>query len=164
MNPLSTLYDQDYAAWAAQTAELLRQRRFSELDLEHLVEELGDMAKTQRHELVSRLRILLAHLLKWQFQYRQLSERWAEFEGKSWRNTLIEQRLAIGYLLEENPGLKGYLSAAVTKAYPQALELAARESELPIESFPAACPYSEPQILDADFLPPPSAHRSAHPG
>jgi hypothetical protein len=154
MSLLRNLYDQDYSAWAAQTAELLRQGRFAELDVEHLVEELGDMAQTQRHELVSRLRILLAHLLKWQFQYRQLSERWAEFEGKSWRNTLIEQRLALRYLLEENPGLKGYLPAAVAKAYPQALELAARESELPTETFPAACPYSEPQILDPDFLPP----------
>ena len=153
MSPLSNLYDQDYSAWAAETAELLRQGRFSELDVGHLVEELGDMAKTQRHELVSRLRILLAHLLKWQFQYRQLSERWAEFEGKSWRNTLIEQRLALRYLLEESPGLKGYLSEAVTKAYPQPVELASRESELPIETFPGPCPYSEPQILDPDFLP-----------
>jgi hypothetical protein len=102
---------------------------------------------------VSRLRILLAHLLKWQFQYRRLSERWAEFEGKSWRNTIIEQRLAVRYLLEENPGLKGYLVAGVTKAYPQALELAARESELPAEAFPSRCPYALAQILDPDFHP-----------
>jgi len=153
MSALSTLYDVDYSAWAAKTAELLRQGRFSELDLDHLVEELGDMGKGQRYELVSRLRILLAHLLKWQFQYRRLSERWAEFEGKSWRNTIIEQRLAMRYLLEENPGLKGYLVAAVTKAYPQALELAARESELPAEAFPSRCPYAIAQILDPDFHP-----------
>ena len=57
------------------------------------------------------------------------------------------------YLLEESPGLKGYLSEAVTKAYPQAMELAARESELLIETFPGPCPYSEPQILDPYFLP-----------
>jgi hypothetical protein len=154
MSPLHNLYDQDYSAWAAKTAELLREGRFSELDVEHLVEELGDMGKSQRHELVSRLRILLAHLLKWQFQYRQLSERWAEFEGRSWRNTLIEQRIALRYLLEENPGLKAYRAEAVKKAYPQAVELAARESDLPIATFPAACPFSEPQILDPDYLPP----------
>ncbi len=153
MSTLSALYDLDHSAWAAKTAELLRQRRFSELDLDHLLEELGDMGKSQRQELVSRLRILLAHLLKWQFQYRQLSQRWAEFEGKSWRNTLIEQRLALRYLLEDNPGLKGFLTAAVTKAYPQAVELAVRESELPMDTFPASCPYSQTQIFDPDFLP-----------
>jgi hypothetical protein len=153
MHTLSKLYDLDYSAWAAQTAKLLRQGRFSELDLEHLVEELGDMGKSQRHELVSRLRVLLAHLLKWQFQYRRLSERWAEFEGKSWRNTLIEQRLALGYLLEEHPGLKGQLNQAIGKAYGQAVELAARESELSVETFPVSCPYTQAEILDADFYP-----------
>ncbi|NBC49794.1 MAG: DUF29 family protein [Gammaproteobacteria bacterium] len=153
MHTLSKLYELDYSAWAAQTAELLRQGRFSELDLEHLVEELGDMGKSQRQELVSRLRVLLAHLLKWQFQYRRLSERWAEFEGKSWRNTLIEQRLSLGYLLEEHPGLKGHLNQAIRKAYGQAVELAARESEMPVETFPASCPYAQTEILDADFYP-----------
>lgn len=153
MSALSTLYDLDYSAWAAKTAELLREGRFSELDLDHLLEELGDMGKSQRHELVSRLRILLAHLLKWQYQYRRLSERWAEFEGKSWRNTLIEQRVAVRYLLDENPGLKGYLAEAVIKSYPQAVELAARESELPIETFPVPCPYTQAQILDPEFHP-----------
>jgi hypothetical protein len=153
MNALSTLYDVDYSSWAARTAELLRQGRFSVLDLDHLVEELDDMGKSQWHELVSRLRILLAHLLKWQYQYRQLSERWAEYEGKSWRNTLIEQRLALGYLLEEYPGLKGKMNEAVNKAYPQAIELAGRESELPFKTFPLSCPYTQAQILDPDFYP-----------
>lgn len=153
MNPLSTLYDLDYPTWAAKTAELLREGRFSELDLDHLVEELDDMGKSQRHELVSRLRILLAHLLKWQYQYRQLSERWAEYEGKSWRNTLIEQRLSLGYLLEEYPGLKGQIDDAIAKAYPQATELAARESDLPIKCFPSSCPYAQKQILDPEFYP-----------
>ena len=153
MTALSTLYDQDYSTWAAKTAELLRQGRFSELDLDHLVEELDDMGKSQRHELVSRLRVLIAHLLKWQYQYRQLSERWAEYEGKSWRNTLIEERFALGYLLEEYPGLKGKMSEAVTKAYPQAVELAARESERPVKTFPVSCPYTQAQILDPDFYP-----------
>jgi hypothetical protein len=153
MSALSDLYDRDYSAWAEKTAELLRQGRFSELDVEHLVEELGDMGKSQRQELVSRLRILLAQLLKWQFQYQRLSARWAEFEGKSWQNTLIEQRLALGYLLEDHPGLKSHLPAAVAKAYPQGVELAARESQLSAETFPAACPYTQPQILDPDFLP-----------
>ncbi|MEA3639846.1 MAG: DUF29 domain-containing protein [Lamprobacter sp.] len=153
MNALNTLYDLDYSAWVAKTAELLRQGRFSELDLDHLVEELDDMGKSQRHELVSRLRILIAHLLKWQYQYRQLSERWAEYEGKSWRNTLIEQRLALRYLLEEYPGLKGKIGETITKAYPQAIELAARESELPAKTFPVTCPYTQAQILDPDFYP-----------
>lgn len=68
MSDLRRLYDTDYAAWSARTAELLRQRRFADLDIDHLVEELEDIG--QRHELVNRLRVLLARLLKWQYQYQ----------------------------------------------------------------------------------------------
>jgi hypothetical protein len=34
-----TLYGTDFAEWAAQTAELLRQRRFDEIDVENVAEE-----------------------------------------------------------------------------------------------------------------------------
>ncbi len=154
MSNLSQLYEQDFSAWIARNAGLLRQGRLSEVDVEHLVEELSEMGKSQQHELVNRLRILLAHLLKWQFQYRLLSERWAEFEGKSWRNTIIEQRAALRYLLEKNPGLKSRIPAALDEAYPQALDLAIDESGLPAHSFPAEIPYSPEQVFDRAFYPP----------
>lgn len=153
MTDLDRLYEQDYSAWAAQTAKLLRQGRFSELDLDHLIEELGDMGRSQRHELVNRLRVLLAHLLKWQFQYGRLSERWAEFEGRSWRNTIIEQRAALSYLIEKHPGLKSALTDAIAESYPQAVDLASDETGLPAVSFPTDCPYDSVQILRRDFYP-----------
>ncbi len=153
MNNLSLLYEKDFSDWTARTVDLLRQRRFAELDIDHLIEELDDMGKSQRHELVNRLRVLLAHLLKWQFQYRQLSERWAEFEGKSWRNTIIEQRAALRYLLDKNPGLRAALADSIVESYGQAADLAAQESGLSA-AFPLECPYSQGQILDRDYYPP----------
>lgn len=153
MSDLDRLYEQDYFAWAAQTAALLRQRRFAELDLDHLIEELDDMGRSQRHELVNRLRVLLAHLLKWQFQYGRLSERWADFEGRSWRNTIIEQRAALSYLLEKNPGLKRVLEDAIGESYTQAVDLAADETGLPAATFPVECPYQIAQIFGRDFYP-----------
>ena len=48
-------------------------------------------AESERRELESRLLILLAHLLKWQYQHPLLSERWGEFDGRSWRGTIVEQ-------------------------------------------------------------------------
>ncbi|NCC27338.1 MAG: DUF29 domain-containing protein [Gammaproteobacteria bacterium] len=153
MSDLDRLYEQDYSAWAARTAALLRQRRFTELDLDHLIEELDDMGRSQRHELVNRLRVLLAHLLKWQFQYGRLSERWADFEGRSWRNTIIEQRAALSYLMDKNPGLKRVLEDAIGESYVQALNLAVDETGLPAATFPVACPYQSEQIFSRDFYP-----------
>jgi len=37
------LYETDYSAWAKRNAELLRSRRFAELDVAHLLQELDDM-------------------------------------------------------------------------------------------------------------------------
>lgn len=153
MSALHLLYEQDFSLWTIRTADLLKQKRFEELDLEHLIDELGDMGRSNLHELVNRLRVLLAHLLKWQYQYQQLSERWAEFEGKSWRNTIIEQRAALLYLLRQNPGLKRILVDAINDAYPQALEIAIAETDLPITLFPANCPYTQEQILDKSYYP-----------
>ena len=154
MCDLSQLYEQDFSAWIERNMGLIRQGRLSEVDVEHLVEELSEMGRSQQHELVNRLRVLLAHLLKWQFQYHQLSRQWAEFEGKSWRNTIIEQRAALRYLLEKNPGLKSRIARALDEAYPQALDLAIDESGLPAHSFPTEIPYSAEQVFDRTFYPP----------
>lgn len=74
------------------------------IDVELLIDELESMAKRDRHELVSHLIILIAHLLKWQFQLKQLAEQ--TFQGSSWRASIIEQRMYIERQLELSPSLK----------------------------------------------------------
>jgi len=153
MNKLSQLYDSNYQTWAKQTIELLETRRFAELDIEHLIIELSDMGKSEQRELINRLRILLSHLLKWQYQYKQLSEKWREFDGKSWKNTIIAQRIEIAIQIRKQPSLKSLLSLAITEAYSDAVELTMAETGLSISTFPAECLYTEMQILDKQFFP-----------
>lgn len=43
---MSTLYKTDYTAWAESTAELLHQRRFEEIDLDALIEEVDGLARS----------------------------------------------------------------------------------------------------------------------
>lgn len=64
----NTLYEKDFYAWTIETAKALKEKAFNKVDIEHLIEELDDMGASQRNELESRLGVLLAHLLKWQFQ------------------------------------------------------------------------------------------------
>lgn len=155
MTELSKLYRSDYSAWAQRNAELLRTGQFALVDVQHLLEELEDMGKSEQRELESRLTILLAHLLKWEYQYHTLSERWQEFKGDSWRATIIEQRDRIGKRLKKTPGLRAILSEILAEAYADAVDLACKESRLPRETFPATCPYTESQILDDDQYPAP---------
>jgi hypothetical protein len=153
MTDLDTLYKIDYSAWAERHVQLLRAGRYSELDVEHLLEELSDMGKSEQRELENRLTILLAHLLKWDYQYRTLPERWREFKGDSWRTTIIEQRNRLEKLLTQAPGLKARLPATIGEAYADAVGLASDESGLPSSTFPDQCPYSAEQLFDKNFYP-----------
>jgi hypothetical protein len=153
MSNLEALYQTDYAAWAKRHVELLRARRFGELDIAHLLDELNDMGKSERRELESRLLILIARLLKWAYQYQALSERWREVKGESWRDTIVEQRKQLAVLLRHSPGLNSVLGGAILAAYPDAVDLASKETRLPPETFPALCPYSAEELLRDDFYP-----------
>src|SRR5271155_4858757 len=88
-------YDKDFYAWSLHNAALLREGKLSEVDLEHIAEEIEDMGKKDRRELISRLAMLLAHLLKWKFQ--------TERRSNSWKNTIKHQRFKVKDVLSESP-------------------------------------------------------------
>ena len=77
-------YEQDFYAWAMHNAQLLHAGKLSEIDRIHIAEELESMGNRDKRELTSRLIVLVAHLLKWQFQVKRRS--------KNWKNTIYEQR------------------------------------------------------------------------
>jgi hypothetical protein len=139
--PLSELYEADETAWLEESARLVAQRRFEELDVEHLSEYLADMAKRDRREVLSRLTVLLAHLLKW--------DRQPERRSNSWRATIAMQRDELGDLLESGT-LRRHAEEVLERAYARAVRQAALETGAPAESFPPGCPYSLDQALEAE--------------
>jgi hypothetical protein len=156
MNTLSHQYEQDFPGWVKQHIALLQAGKFQELDVEHLIEELEGMATRDKNELVSHLVILIAHLLKWQYQFKKFAESWQhadEYAAKSWQYTIIEQRYRLHEQLENHPSLQSYLNEAVAKAYPKAVTLAVDETGLPRKTFPLTCSYSLEQVLNKTFYP-----------
>ncbi|WP_445629770.1 DUF29 family protein [Nostoc sp. DSM 114167] len=59
----ATSYDQDFLLWTQQQAEYLKKGYWAELDVEHLVEELEALGRSEQKELGSYLQLLLMHLL-----------------------------------------------------------------------------------------------------
>ncbi len=146
MNQLVSEYDQDFYQWTQHNAQLLREGKLAEIDILHIAEELESMGKRDKRELISRLTVLLAHLLKWQFQ--------PQLRSKSWQLTVREQRLQIAKLLKDSPSLKPLLhQEGILEAYPDALDMASDETGLPLSTFPEVCPYSIEQLLDKTFYP-----------
>lgn len=140
-----SLYETDFYAWSQQQASLLRDRRWQQIDLQNLAEEIESWGKQQRQELRNRLSLIIGHLLKWEYQ--------SQSRSRSWLATLRIQRLDTAELLQDNPSLKPDLETVLNKAYLRGVELAVRETDLPSRTFPPQCPYSLAEILDAGFYP-----------
>jgi hypothetical protein len=138
-------YDEDFYAWAQQQAFFLRAGKWSALDIEHLAEEIEDLAKRQENELERRLMRLMQHLLKWQYQTQR--------RGSSWRGTIVEQRYRIRKRLSENPSLRRLVPGMLTEEYRLARLKASDETHLPEETFPSLCPWTVEQLLDETFWP-----------
>lgn len=139
-------YEQDFYGWTLEQTNLLKNGLFDQLDREHLVEELQSMSARERRELLSRLRVLMMHLLKWQHQPHYVGR-------SSWEKTIKTQRKEISYHMEDNPGLKPELEKIIGRAYDLALDDAEGETGLPRKVFPAECPWAYAKIMDVTFWP-----------
>lgn len=138
-------HDNDFYGWTQETAELLKQGRFTEVDLDNLIEEVESMGRSERNELVSRLSVLLAHLLKWRYQ--------PDRRGRSWRVTIETQRDEVQEVLADNPSLKPQITDVIARAYRKAVNMAAQQTNFERSDFPATCPWAWEQIIDDEFYP-----------
>jgi len=140
-------YDKDVILWSEEQARMLRARRFAELDIEHLADEIEDVGKSEKRELASRMAVLLAHLLKWTRQ--------PENHTNSWRSTIIVQRKRIALAIKETPSLKAVMRDRDWQdaVWLDALAQACKETGLVEEDLPESCPWPTEQAADPEFWP-----------
>jgi hypothetical protein len=138
-------YDQDFYGWTQQQAALLKAGRLNDLDIANLIEEVETMGRSEKHELQSRLTLLLTHLLKWQHlpHTRSKNER---LNIEVYRDHYFE-------VLTENPSLNPLLPDILGNAYRLAKINAAQETELDTHVFASECPWTLEQITDDNFFP-----------
>lgn len=104
-----------------------------------------DLGTGDRDEIAERLSVLLAQLLRWEFQPDERTERW--------RATIHAQRLRIAMLIIRRASLARYVKRTLAERYRAARDIAMAESGLGVTAFPEDCPYRTVQVLDSDFLP-----------
>jgi hypothetical protein len=139
------LYEADFYAWTQQQARLLRERRWDDLDLPNLVDEVESVGGSEKREIRSRLMVLLGHLLKWKYQPGR--------RGPSWIETIFEQRGQVADIVEASPSLRDYFQKQVAARYSSGRLLASKETGIAFGSFPEECPFSPEQVLDLEFFP-----------
>jgi len=126
------MYDQDFYVWTMEQADLLRRRKPDWMDWNNVAEELESMGKRDRRELLSRLILVLMHLVKWQWQKDKRSP--------SWQSTINIQRLKLRLILDDSPSLRSFLEYLMQESWEGAINKAANETGLPTSAFPESCP------------------------
>ncbi|WP_107666200.1 DUF29 domain-containing protein [Cyanothece sp. BG0011] len=144
VDKLKELYEIDDYLWIEETVKLLKGKRFEELDLDNLIEELEDLGSEKRHKVESLLKQIICHLL--------LLEYWdTEYERnyRHWRSEVFNFRDQLNDRITTN--FYQYLEENLTKIYQKARKYVQLKSGL--DTFPQDCPYTLQQLLDEDWLP-----------
>jgi Domain of unknown function DUF29 len=139
------LYETDFYVWTQEQARLLRERRFDDLDLDNLVDEVQSVGSSEKREIRNRLVVLIGHLLKWKFQ--------PGGRGSSWTETIFEQRQQITDIITGSPSLRKYQQDQIRGMYRAARLLAAKETGIAFGVFPPECPFDAKEVLDLEFFP-----------
>lgn len=142
--PTQTLYDQDFSLWVEETVAQLKAGDFSQVDLEHLIEEVASLGKSQRKAVRSYLLRLLEHLLK--RRYVLMSECY-----RGWEIEIKNFRVRLKLELEDSPSLRGFMVEILPKIYGMALESV--QDSYPDADFPLLCPFGDDidQLLNCKF-------------
>ncbi|MGL5032555.1 MAG: DUF29 domain-containing protein [Microcystaceae cyanobacterium] len=141
----TTLYETDFNLWTEQTVTALKSGDIQNLDLDNLIDEIEAMTRSDKREIFNRLKVLIMHLLKCQYQPKK--------KTRSWIKTIDEQRDQIELVLADSPSLRPYLTSKLEEVYDKAKRDAVTETKLSPKTFPNDCPFTEEQILDADYFP-----------
>ncbi len=134
-----TSYDRDFFLWTQETARAIEAGRFEEIDRAALADEVESLGRRDRREVVSRLGVILTHLLKLKYQ--------PERETGSWRASVNREREKLAAVLADSPSLKAQVAEFLAPAYRSARRQAANETGIDIESFPETCEWSVDEVL-----------------
>ena len=144
-NKIIDLYDKDAFMWYNENAKLIREKKFDQIDVLNVAEELESMGRHERKILESFLTQLFMHLLKYLYQ--------TERRSKSWQISIKKQRKHALDHLSESPSLKGQMPEITSRAYENARIDAAEETGMSLEDFPEEMPFTIEEALNNNWMP-----------
>jgi hypothetical protein len=143
----ASLYEQDFAAWLDVQLAALRERRFADLDLDNLIEEVESIRRADKRSVQHHARVVVAQLL-------QLAHSTLGDPRRSWKSTADAHRDELEMRL--TPTVRQELEARLEKVYTQGREIAATVLETEgtdQEWLPRMCPYTLAEILEEGWFP-----------
>jgi len=149
-----TAYDSDFHAWTVEQSAALRRLASvpaaSDVDIEHVAEEIEDLGKSDVRALLSEVALVIEHLLKLEWSP-------ASDPRALWEQDVGKHRFAARQILDDSPGLRQHLQSSLDRCFAQARRQAVRSllrDRVEPEILPDACSYElDKHILDPDWFP-----------
>lgn len=132
-------HDQDFFKWTMVQARFLKNKEFSNLDIDNLIEEIEALGRSEARTLESHLANLFLHLLKIKYQPGKHTRSWdlsvqnAEYHAKK--------------VYAQNPSLAQHLPEIFKDAYYTARLKAIDETGLEEDLFPTTCLWKIKEIF-----------------
>ena len=157
----NNLYERDYYLWLSQTAQLISEGKFDEIDTVNLIEEIEDMGRSEKKAVKSNLIVVLLHLLIGARSLAPSVDAGSHLKYKyqpskrtnSWKSSIREHRRRLRDDFCVSPSLKRYFEEVFAECYQDGREQAADETGLPLDTFPPLSPFTPDQVLDPNYLP-----------
>jgi hypothetical protein len=141
---MTVSYDSDIIAWANEQASFLRTGRFDLLDIEHIADEIEDVARAEEREFLKIISYLMGRLLLWQRRDGLRCEHWTRI--------IRDARKKVFLQVKNTPTFQSYMNDSdfMSDAW----------SEMLIEMYlvigqtdiPETCPWSKDEIF-GDWFP-----------
>lgn len=141
---LKKIYEIDDYLWLERTIKLLKEKKFDELDLENLIEELENLGRERKNKVESLLRQIIIYLLFLEYWSQEY-----QYNAAHWQAEITEFRFQINGILTKN--LQSYLASKIELIYQNSVKYTQIKTNLNI--FPEKCPYTLEQLLDEDWFP-----------
>lgn len=142
------LYDTDYQLWLNDTVAQLKARNFNLVDLEHLIEELESLGRSDKRSISSYLLRLCEHLLKLKY--------WESERERCCRGWILEInnfRAEIELIFKDSPSLKPFFREAFLASYQKARKNLLKVIDISADFIPQEPDFTLEQALDEDWFP-----------
>ena len=151
-----SLYERDFYAWARREAVLLQRRKFDQLDLDNVIEEIDSLGRQERARWEDHITWAIELLLLLEYG-RHVDEQ----TRSRWNFELWQSQGVIADQIKENPSLRKLGEAAVARCWHRARRRVCSEMDFATRSgksrsrgrhglwrevLPKRCPFSYAQI------------------
>ncbi len=140
---MNTLYEKDLAAWVHQQIEYIKNKEFDKIDIENFIDEVEGVVRGDKRSIQSYFIVIIAHLLKWEYQ--------PSMRSGSWISSIENSQCEINAIIKDSPSLKNYKKLAFDQAWERARKIAITDTGLPSNNFPRVCPWSESEVMNKTF-------------